>query len=108
MSYHPSFHYHLTAAKAIFLNPEDMEFVTITKLSTIMKLKCGCNISLHKLMAVMGKQVKDGEEVLCPFHQKKHDFSDNNIMKHSAVAYLEHCLEGRKDDFITFFPPLLH
>ena len=78
--------------------------IQVIDMSLPMKLSCGCEVTLSKLMLMIGLQVEKGEEVLCPLHSKKHDFSDNNTMKEYARSYLEHCLL-EKSDFVTFYPP---
>ena len=57
-------------------------------------------------MAIMGCQIANNEKVICPFHHKEHDFTDNETLKYYSVIYLDRRLQGRRD-FVTIFPPSL-
>ena len=73
--------------------------------NSFMYLKCGCIIPLHTLMLVMGAQVMQGMDCVCPLHKTDHDFTDDALMKEYAVIFLEHSQSGMDEPLVTTLPP---
>ena len=87
----------------IFEN-EDVMVLDINTNSFVL-LKCGCTLPLHTLMLVMGAQVKQGWDCVCPLHNVSHEFTDDVFMKEYSVLFLEHSQSGEEGPLVTTLPP---
>ena len=59
------------------------------ELSDKILLSCGCRVMLSKLMFLVGLQVIQGKEVLCPVHHCKHDLSNSDYFQAKSVLFIK-------------------
>lgn len=83
---------------------EDVVVMNVN-VNSFVKLKCGCTIPLHTLLVVMGHQMEEKVDCVCPLHKTEHEFTDDIIMKRYATLFFEHALSGIEGSLVTTFPP---
>ena len=73
-------------------------------INSIMKINCGCCVPLHTLMFIMGRQIVEGWTVICPIHWTVHNYAQDDLMRHWACRYYEHCLAGSNEPMTLLLP----
>jgi len=58
------------------------------KLDTVMRLSCGCEVYLWRVLVVTALQLRSSQPVVCPVHMKEHDYSNNTAFHQWGEGFL--------------------
>ena len=87
----------------IIVTGEDI--IAIINVNTKRKMSCGCMGTLHVLMATVGYQFENGQDIKCPVHNCHHEWSNDEEVKIYCAQYFKHIMSDKTSPLTTMYPP---